>query len=151
MKIIKSIADVVILTPHPTLERLFILEQDWEIRVVSSDEGTLHYKIQKGFTTDARSGGPLVDSIIPWTGNQMEMWSWFVHDVNYYGFVSFSLANEILRQMLLLAGMSSWKTFLVYHAVDLFGESSWTPLDVEPPEPEYKGNREKVTFTWEPK
>lgn len=145
MRILGS--DYTELALDPIADRLFRVSKPFRATVLTTD-GKLTYEIEEGFVTDMRSGGKFVDFLIPWTGDQATAVSWLLHDVNYYGYVSFHFANQILQQMLLRAKMSPWRASIVYWSVEEFGEGAWTALDETPPEPEYAGNKDRVKFAW---
>lgn len=94
---------------------------------IRTDAGCLVYTAKVGFRFDGRSGGKLVDWLVPVLGSQSETWAWLCHDILYYDFdISFETANCLLKQQLVLdAGMSNWKASLIRLAVDKFGRDSF--------------------------
>ena len=92
---------------------------------VHTDEGVLKYTIKPGFVSDGRSGPEFIDPFVPHIGNNKTLDCWIIHDMNYYGFISKDLADDILKQMLKIANLGELKSDLVWCAVQMFGESSY--------------------------
>ena len=92
---------------------------------VITDEGCLSYDISPGFITNGRSGTGLIDGLIPHFGNKSILTAWILHDINYYEFISKDLADEVLRQMLIKAGMNRFKASLVKKSVQWFGSNAY--------------------------
>lgn len=120
-------------------DRMFELTRDWhcEIQILNNH---FNYFISAGFHFDARSGGKFFDWLVPWTGPQEILRCWLIHDVNYYGLVPFSVANDLLRIMLLEVGFNKIKTFFLYWSARLFGRSAWSAFD------EYPGDKYGMNF-----
>ena len=129
--------------------RMFTTHEDVEI-ILHTSEGILKYRVKKGFNFDARSGGKIVDFFVPWTGDWKIILAWFIHDLNFYGHLSFELSNELLEQMLRWAGLG-WRAGVVKSAVDRFGRSSYTDWGVIPKEKIYALNMDKMQLVqWSP-
>ena len=111
---------------YPVKDRLYRIASNAKC-CIRTDVGCLIYTANIGFKFDGRSGGKLVDWLVPNLGTQQETWAWLCHDILYYDFdISFETANDLLRQQLVLdAGMSSWKAGLIKYSVDRFGRSSF--------------------------
>lgn len=108
----------------PIDDRWYEIPNSVEIFIELEGEGMVIIRLERGFRFDGRSGGPLADFIVPNLGNQRLLACWLVHDVMGYGVLfGFEDTNEILRQMLILAGESRWKARLVGSAVGL--SRSW--------------------------
>lgn len=139
------------LSISPISDRWYEVNQGIEIRVTTT-EGVLIYAIHQGFKFDGRSGGPFVDHIISNLGTQATAICWLVHDINFYpDTVSFNLANQMLRDMLIVCAKESRiKAKLVYRAVQWFGRSSKSD-EWEGMEKKYLDNREKFSFEWSAK
>ena len=130
---VSTTADIII---EPIADRWYNIMQDVTINVFLQGEGKLVYDIKKGFLFDGRSGGPLCDFIAPNLGTQKQVACWLIHDLNGYDqYLCFADTNELLRQMLINCGTSSWTSWLVKRAVSLsdswFGEPK--PSDREYP------------------
>lgn len=122
--------------------RLLELTDNWYCNI-KTQHNMFHYKAEKGFLFDARSGGKWVDWIVPWTGRPEILRCWMVHDLNYYGFLPFGMANNLLERMLLQAHFNYGKTELVFWSVRAFGKSSWTAVG-EYPGADFVGNMGKI-------
>jgi hypothetical protein len=86
--------------------------------IVRTSWGTLVYKFKKGFRFDSRSGGRLVDLILPHIGKHMDILTWLVHDANAYSIgLSFRATNELMRLMLLFGGNAEWRANAGYKTV----------------------------------
>ena len=113
--------------------------------VLHTDEGKLVYSIESGFITDLRSGGRLVDYIIPHFGTEKYTLAPLVHDASFQSHcVSFELANEIFRQMLIWSGVKPWRARVAYWGVSsCFGRMAYNKRDKWD-----KKNAGKVHFKW---
>lgn len=90
-------------------ERRIRLDRDLKISIIT-DEGVLSYTIFSGYTTDGRSGGKIVDFVLPHYGKLEYALCWLIHDVNHAAHcLSFDLTNDLFFQMLKRAGISKWK------------------------------------------
>jgi len=105
-----------------------------------TDCGVYHFETDAGWITDLRSGSSWIDSIVPKSGNEIYNAVIKFHDAMYSGWVPKSIADEILRQGMILAGLAEWRANLAYNAVSMFGSSGYYFLDDEMPEP-YTANR----------
>lgn len=118
---------------------------------VKTKYGTLLYKLRIGYQTDFRSGSSFINPIIPKIGDQKIALCWVIHDINYHGFISRSWADELLRDMLIEAGMSEWKANAAYASVRMFGGSHYSHLE-DDQGPIYNANRDHfIGFEWRPK
>lgn len=119
---------------------------------VYTDVGILTFAFKEKFITNYRSGGKLVDFFIDQIGNAKTQIAYLLHDACYTPCfmlagehpVSKKLADELLKAMLIYAGMSSWKASLVHTSVKLFGKSAYEEDDNLTEE-----NSKLFTFTWE--
>lgn len=120
----------------PIGNRLYKVAEDVTIRV-STSEGVWVFRFFKGFVTNFRSGGVLVDSFIDQIGDEEKSLVYLVHDAIYtpclaLGFehpVSRKLGDQFLRAGLRWAGMGSFKASCVYNSVRLFGTSAYDEDD----------------------
>ena len=134
----------------PIGERLYDAAYDNRIEVVT-DEGTFCFDFRKGFTSNYRSGGALVDKFIDQVVSEKVGPIWWFHDLCYtpcaaLGMehpVSRKLADELLRAALIWAGMPKWKANVVYYAVRAFGESAYNDDDALT-----SSNSKLFTFEW---
>lgn len=126
----------------PIGDRLFELSRKSWV-VLKTNEGFIEVCLEKGFRTDGRSGPILVDFFIPHLGDQATVASWLTHDAlgHDVGF-SFDTTNDILDQMLELAGHSDMKSDVVEFFVGI--SDSWfgcvTSQEI--------ANREKIRINW---
>lgn len=92
---------------------------------VVTDEGVLSYDILPGFITNCRSGTSFIDGFVPHFGNNATIIAWVIHDCNYYELLSKDLADDILKKMLIKAGMSCIKANIVKKSVEWFGGNAY--------------------------
>lgn len=90
-----------------------------------TDEGIYSYCIMPGFITNGRSGPGIVDGFAPHFGDSEMLIAWILHDAAYYELLSKELADDILKQMLMLAGMSWVKANIVKKSVQWFGGDAY--------------------------
>ena len=107
--------------------------------------GTYRYIMDKGWVTDLRSGSRACDIIVPKSGNELYNAAILCHDLSYSGWVPKNIADELLRQGIMLAGISEWRANLVNFAVQTFGNSGYYDLDDVMPKP-YTENRQYEHF-----
>lgn len=126
----------------------------WEIQYAMHIEiqsslvpGTLVYDIRPGYTTDFRSGPSIVNPFIPKIGDIKLAMVWMIHDVNYHGFLSKKLSDQLLREMLEHAGIGVFKRNAVYNAVKFFAGNHYNTLD-EDQGPIYNHNKTLVKMQW---
>jgi hypothetical protein len=129
---------------YPIKDRLYMVAEGATC-CLRTDAGCLVYTVKPGFEFDSRSGGKLVDWLVPHLGSQSEVWAWLVHDIGYYDWdVCFETCNDLLKQQLIMdAHMSAWKASLVKYSVDEFGRSSFgidNAKDIT--------NRKLINFEW---
>ena len=129
----------------------------WEIQYAMHIEiqsslihGTLVYEIRPGYITDFRSGPSIVNPFIPKIGDIKLAIAWMIHDVNYHGFLSKKLSDQLLREMLEHAGIGVFKRNAVYNAVKFFAGSHYNTLD-EDQGPIYNHNKTLVRMQWKDK
>ena len=97
--------------------RLYRMDGDGEIKVYT-DSGVLILRWKKGFVTDGRSGGVVVDPIFPHWGTRLEKALVLMHDILFYDFdISFETANNLLRNGIKYIGYSWLRYTLVYNGV----------------------------------
>lgn len=137
MKVNKILLSLPELPVVPLGNRLYKLAQDYKVTVVT-DEGLFIYKFKKGFITNFRSGGLLVDGFVDQIGDGPEIQaSWLIHDAAYTPCDAFdgehpisrARADEILKACLLHAGMKPYKANIVYYSVRWFGGSAYEEDD----------------------
>lgn len=109
-----------------------------EIRIfVVTDEGTFVFIVKKGFITNFRSGGILVDFFIDQIGDEKKAIVYLVHDLIYtpnaylqmHHPVSRGLGDQLLRDGLIYEGMKEWKAKIVYRSVRTFGQKAYDEDD----------------------
>lgn len=134
----------------PLGNRFYRLATDTIIRIIT-DEGDFVFSFDAGFVTNFRSGGILIDRIIDQIGDLWQQAAYLCHDGAYTPCaalkmehpVSRKLADELLRAVLVHAGMSKFKASLVYNSVRLFGKSAYEDDDKLT-----ETNSKLFTFEW---
>ena len=152
MNVIK-IATNRVLAVTPLGDRLYRLSEPITISI-ATDEGTLVYSFEAGFVTNFRSGGPLVDRFVDQIGDESKAICYLTHDAAYTPCkacsgehpISKALADKILMESLILAGMSKWKAKIVHTAVKLFGGEAYEEDDELT-----ETNSKLFTFEWRDK
>jgi len=128
-------------------ERKYRAIDDVEIIQYLKGEGAVHTKLKKNFLCDGRSGGWLVDLLLPNVGDQYYRRGWGGHD-GQYAFaayckcigvippVSFELANSLYRQTNTLprrlggGGFSKPRSWAAWEGVQTkFGLSAYEKID----------------------
>lgn len=120
----------------PIGDRYYRLAQDTTITVETSD-GKLVFAVKRGFVSNFRSGGILVDTFIDQIGDQNTSLVYLIHDLCYTPCSSCNgkhpitryLADEFLRGGLEWAGMGKIKRNVVYYAVRAFGNRAYEEDD----------------------
>ena len=120
----------------PCGNRLYRLATDTIVRIVT-DEGNFVFSFDAGFVTNFRSGGIMIDRIIDQIGDTLQQAAYLCHDAAYTPCaalkmnhpISRKLADELLRAVLVHAGMGRFKASLVYNSVRLFGKSAYEDDD----------------------
>lgn len=120
----------------PLGNRFYRLFEDLHISIFT-DEGTFRFKFKAGFVTNFRSGGILIDRFIDQMGDLWQQAAYLCHDAAYTPCaalkmehpISRKLADELLRAVLIHAGMSKFKASLVYNSVRLFGKPAYEDDD----------------------
>lgn len=128
-------------------ERRIKLNESIKISV-HTGVGVFRFWIDAGFNSDGRSGGLLVDRIIPHYGNEITFLCWLVHDALFQSHaLSFETANVLLDAMLEYAGYGRIKRGVVGFGVGSFiGRDAYEDAD--------KWdiiNKGKVHFNWDSK
>lgn len=121
----------------PIGNRLYRVAEDVTVRVGTS-EGAWVFRFFKGFVTNFRSGGMLVDGFIDQVGDEMKGLVYLVHDAIYTPCLALGLehpmsrllGDQFLRAGLRWSGMGSFKAACVYNSVRLFGASAYDEDDV---------------------
>lgn len=122
------------------------LTTDFWVRLHTS-EGVIDAKMNAGWITDYRSGSSAVDSVVPKKGNQAYNSIIMLHDLAYSGHLTKNLADELLRQGMILSGLASWRANLAFMAVQAFGRGGYYYLTDTMPEP-YTDNRALESLKW---
>lgn len=129
-----------------------------------TDCGAIHYRAYADYMTDGRSGGPVVDLILPNVGNKYYKRTWFPHDLAY-GFaaeclsnhqeppISFETANDLFEQALRLPkslggpGLGEFRAGLARAGIDSWiAKSGYDKIDGFD-----RRNFGKCKITWEDK
>ena len=101
---------------------LYVLERDGGLAGQQRQE--LQVVVGEGFLFDGRSGPWILDWYEPNLGTLDKRIAWWVHDVLGHGTsFDFKTTNEILRQLLVIAGDRKTKASFVRYSVSL--SSSW--------------------------
>lgn len=134
----------------PIGNRLYRVAEDVTIHVSTSD-GVWVFRFFKGFVTNFRSGGVLVDSFIDQVGDEKKSLVYLVHDAIYTPCLALDfehplsrlLGDKFLRAGLRWSGMGSFKASCVYNSVRLFGASAYDEDDALT-----AANSRLFTFEW---
>lgn len=132
MKVHDIKIDTMALAVTPLGDRLYKLAQDTTLKVCT-DEGVFVFSLQKGFVTNFRSGGRIVDGFVDQIGDEKKALCYLVHDAIYTPCAALGMehplsrkkGDELLRAALVWAGMSRFKASLVYYSVRAFGHSAY--------------------------
>lgn len=124
------------LSVTPMGNRLYRIAKDTRV-TVRTDDGVFDFYFKKGFVTNFRSGGVLVDGFVDQVGDERKSLCYLVHDAIYtpceslggHHPVSREMGDELLRDALKWAGMPSWKASLVYRSVKWFGGCAYEEDD----------------------
>ena len=144
VRIIKPLA----FTPVST--ELFALTSPYWVDFIT-DEGVWKLRNKTSWLTDLRSGSSWIDCLIPKMGNQTYTAGILLHDTCFSGKMSFDLANEMLRQCMILSKeVGPLRAGLAHTAVSKFGRSHYFGVDDDLPEP-YTINRVFEGLTLEAK
>jgi len=119
-----------------------------------TSEGVIRVIAEKGFETDGRSGGPIVDLLLPNIGKAEYRSAWLGHDIMYCltdeKGASFELANSLFRQALKLpkqfggAGLSAARVWLAWKCVEsYFGRKAFETKDETD-----RRNKDLCSFHW---
>lgn len=122
------------------------LTSDFWVRL-HTNEGIIDAKMKTGWITDYRSGSSAVDIVVPKKGNQAYNSIILVHDLAYSGHLTKNMADDLLCQGMILAGVASWRAKLAYMAVQAFGNGGYYHLTDTMPEP-YTDNRALESLKW---
>jgi len=133
---------------------LYVLTSELDVDVFT-DEGTLHYKMKPGFLTNMRSGGHCIDWFIPkFTGNKLYNLAIICHDFAYTKLpsgenpISKELADELLRQMVIMSGqLSRQKAYVMWKMLDKLGAPAYESENTG----DYAGIEKYMEFKWEHK
>lgn len=121
---------------NPFKDGLFKLDDDVTIVAVLEKGSVQRFTIKAGFITDMGSIPRIVRRWFPYIGNQYLAACYLLHDCIYatnghlHDF-SQVFADELLYEMLqkLPTGVSQWKAWCIYSAVDWFGDGPWSTYD----------------------
>jgi len=119
---------------------------------VLTNEGKLCYTMHIGFPTNMRSGSHLIDWLIPkFTKNNRYNLALLCHDFAYTKLpdgtnpISRELADELLRQMVILSGeLGKFRAWLMHRALRVGGGSAYECEN----KGEYKEAGELLRFEW---
>jgi len=100
---------------------------------VFTNEGTLVYTMEPGFPTNMRSGSHCIDWLIPkFTGNNKYNLAILCHDFAYTknrdggNYLSRELADELLRQMVIMSGeLGTFRAGIMHKALRLGGGAAY--------------------------
>lgn len=111
----------------PALRKLprgsqWIVDEPWKYSVATND-GVLHYWAKPGYITDLASVPKALRGLADnGSGNYAVMISAMCHDIGYSSNdLSRAMCDQIFRQTLVRLGMSKWRAWIYYQAVNLFG------------------------------
>lgn len=133
----------------PIADRLYEIAETVRISVYLADGRVVVYTIKKGFRFDGRSGGMFGDLFVPNLGTQLEIACWLIHDANGYGlYLDFTETNDMLYGMLVCAGRTRSKAWMVRTAVSL--DNKWYGIP-NPESPEYRNIKPPERYLEAPK
>lgn len=100
-----------------------------------------------GWITDFRSGSWIADICIPKKGNQTYNAIVLCHDMFYSGHLPRNVADELLKQGIILSSISDIRANIAYGFVHVFGGFSYCPFH-KPLKSPYTHNRryEHISF-----
>lgn len=143
-------ADEIWWTESESMPGVWFLQTPLDIEV-ATPFGSLVYQLRPGYASDFRSGPSIINPFIPKIGNIDIAICWIIHDINYHGYIPRLWADQILRETLTDAGMSSIKVAAVYGSTRLVGGSHYSKL-TDNQGPLYNANiKEYIAFEWRPK
>lgn len=132
----------------PIADRLYELFRPTRINIFTEKDGVISYEFDAGFIFDARSGGKAIDWLIPHIGSQSVLACWLAHDGGFYPHtLDFKTANDILRQMYVLATGQRIRASLIDTSVTLCGKSHKS-YEISQIEKKFKDNVNKYRFWW---
>lgn len=132
--------------------------------LIKTKTGVVRIRWEEGVETDGRSGGWLVDKLIPNVGDEFYRRCWFAHDCMYSfasccerkgesAFPSFELANNLFYQIGSLSrkkgggGVSKWRMLAAERGVSTkFGRKAYDTTDKTD-----RHNDGKIKITWDAK
>lgn len=118
-----------------------------DMKIRFKHDPTLHLVVDTEFFSDGRSGGPLVDLLLPNVGHQLYRRCWFPHDAFFCLAaeclvkhqeppISFETANDIFAQIIDLPkaqggpGFSAIRAWAAHRGVDSWiGEKAYNTVD----------------------
>lgn len=130
----------------PIMDRWYHISEPVAIRL-HTDAGVLDVVAHEGFRFDGRSGGKLVDWLVPNLGSQDETACWLVHDILAHDFdISVETTNDLLYQQLRMgAGYGRVRAWMVWRSVSLW--TGWFGCRTD----EDRRNRAKACVRWSDK
>lgn len=136
MKVYSITIDGFALAVTPMGNRLYRISSDTRV-TVKTDEGNFDFYFKRGFVTNFRSGGALVDRFVDQIGDEKKALCYLVHDAIYtpcaalngHHPVSRELGDLLLRESLKWAKMEAYKAELVYLSVRWFGACAYDEDD----------------------
>jgi hypothetical protein len=134
----------IILTPHS--ERRMTILKKIEYKIETKYDGVIRVDVDEEFVTDGRSGGKIIDFLLPHFGNKKYAAAVILHDALFASkLISIELANEIFEFMLKEAGIGKIRRRLAIRAVSSFiGENAYETQD------KYDDiNINKVSINWD--
>lgn len=136
MKVNSITIDGFALEVTPMGNRLYRIARDTRVSV-KTDEGCFNFFFKRGFVTNFRSGGPIVDRFVDQVGDEKKALCYLVHDAIYTPCASLGghhplsreLGDLLLRESLKRAKMEVYKAELVYLSVRWFGACAYDEDD----------------------
>lgn len=128
-------------------DRKFVNPAATMIRIETKEDGVIKIYTAAGFETDGRSGGAIVDLLIPNVGNALYRRAWYVHDALFAHAadclshrkepaLSFDTCNDLFFQIGCLpkrqggGGFATWRMALAKRGVSTkFGELAFDRID----------------------
>ena len=144
-----KLKQVKILTPlnlTPVDDVLFRLGSDLRVDFITT-EGTWRLHNRKDWLTDLRSGCDAINIMVPKWGNPIYTAGVLMHDTAFSGYLSFTLANDLLAQCMVLSGeVGSFTAWLAKTSLNSFGRAHYSDIEMPLPPP-YENNRKYESLT----
>jgi hypothetical protein len=103
--------------------------KDYTVQISLDKKTVLHYRIDRGYITNFRSGPKILDIIVAQfdSNNNALNVAWLIHDVNYEGYVGDrKVADELCYAMLRNANIGLINAKAIYYGLRALGENAYS-------------------------